>query len=158
MTQALLVLGVLALATALGLVWRSRNGAFRSSAGSSARTADVVTAAELGTAPGERATFLQLSSEVCAACRSTSRVLQAVAAEHPGVVHVELDVAEHLDLAERWQVLRTPTVLVLDPSGAVVGRTSGATDRAQALAALAAVPGALPAVRPAPVAESCPGH
>lgn len=156
MTELVLVLAVLALATALGLAWRARDGAFRPAP--SPRADGVVTAAELGIAPGERATFLQLSSEVCAACRSTSRVLQGVAAEHPGVVHVELDVAEHLDLAERWQVMRTPTVLVLDPSGAVVGRTSGATDRAQALAALAAVPGPVAGGCPAPVAESCPGH
>lgn len=147
MPQVLTVLGVLLLATALGLWWRSRNGRF------TAVAAPVLAAAREGRAPaedllsvvgelGERATFVQLSSEVCAPCRATARVLSAVADEEPGVRHVELDVAQHLDLVRTHDVRRTPTVLVLDRAGAVVGRTSGATDRVAALAALAAVPAA----------------
>jgi len=153
--RVLLVLAVLAAAAALGFVWRARNGRFTPVApavlaaaertdGSDAATtapdddasADRLTADDLGAALGERATFLQLSSEVCAPCRRTHAVLQTVAAEHPGVSHLDLDVAEHLDLVRRFHVMRTPTVLLLDASGAVVGRMSGATDRRQALAAL----------------------
>ncbi|WP_019135269.1 thioredoxin family protein, partial [Cellulomonas massiliensis] len=147
MPQVLTVLGVLVLATLLGLWWRSRNGRF------TAVAAPVLAAAREGRAPaedlravvgelGERATFVQLSSEVCAPCRATARVLTTLAAQEPGVRHVELDVAQHLDLVRTHDVRRTPTVLVLDAAGTVVGRTSGATDRAAALAALAAVPAA----------------
>jgi thiol-disulfide isomerase/thioredoxin len=146
-----LVVVVLALATVIGLVWRAGNGRFRATravpAGTTSVTAPAVAGGavplgldDLGVAPGERATFVQLSSEVCAACRSTQRVLAAVAATEPGVVHVELDAAQRLDLVERFGVLRTPTTLVLGPDGTVVGRMSGATDRAQALAALASCP------------------
>ncbi|MDC7122848.1 thioredoxin family protein [Cellulomonas fimi] len=162
MDRVLLVLGVLALAVVVGLVWRSRNGRFtpvppsvlaapspdaadgQSSGGPAAggaggtdgRRDDRLTAAEIGAPLGAVATFVQLSSEVCTPCRRTHAVLAAVADEHDGVSHVDLDVAQHLDLVRRFGVMRTPTVLLLDASGAVVGRMSGATDRRQALAAL----------------------
>lgn len=162
MDRVLLVLGVLALAVVVGLVWRSRNGRFTPvppsvlAAASPAAPGvpsstepgeggaregdgprdDRLTVAEIGGPLGAVATFVQLSSEVCTPCRRTHAVLAAVADEHEGVSHVDLDVAQHLDLVRRFGVMRTPTVLLLDASGAVVGRMSGATDRRQALAAL----------------------
>ena len=58
---------------------------------------------------------------------------------------VEIDVTEHLDLVRRFDVMRTPTVLVLDAGGVVVGRMSGALDRRHALAALESCPGTVSA-------------
>ncbi|WP_444664427.1 thioredoxin family protein [Cellulomonas sp. CW35] len=144
--EVALVAVVLALASVLGVVWRTRNGRFRA-APTSAAAADLVvlTPDEVTVPLGARATFLQVSSEVCSACRSTHRVLSAVAAQEPGVVHVELDAAQHLDLVRRLDVLRTPTTFVLAHDGSVVGRMSGATDRRQALAALASCPDVAPA-------------
>lgn len=157
--HVLLVVAVLAVATGLGLWWRARNGRFtavdaallgpdapagRDGSVADAGRADRLTPAELGVELGARATFVQLSSEVCAPCRRTHAVLTDLVAAHPGAVHVDLDVEEHLDLVRRFQVLRTPTTLVLDARGVVVGRLSGATDRRHALAALHAVPGSCP--------------
>lgn len=133
--RVLLVLGVLAVAVVAGLVWRSRNGRFVASRGAVA-AADRLTAADLGAPLGAAATFLQLSAEACAPCRSTAAVLGALAADRPGVAHVEVAAEERLDLVRRFDVLRTPTVLVLDGAGAVRGRLSGATTRQQALDAL----------------------
>ncbi|UJP40175.1 thioredoxin family protein [Cellulomonas palmilytica] len=150
MKEVALVAVVLALTSVLGLVWQRRNGRFRAVAPADATAGDAATRVVLTsddvTAPlGARATFLQVSSEVCSACRSTHRVLSAVAAEQPGVVHVELDAVQHLDLVRRLDVLRTPTTFVLAHDGTVVGRMSGATDRPQALAALASCPDVAPA-------------
>ena len=86
---------------------------------------------------GERATLLQFSSAFCAPCRATRRVLTDVAAAVPGVVHVEVDAEEHLELVRRVNVLRTPTTLVLDASGTEVTRAAGAPNRTQVLDALA---------------------
>jgi thiol-disulfide isomerase/thioredoxin len=88
---------------------------------------------------GERATFLQLSSGFCAPCRATRRVLERVVATSEGVAHVEVDVADRADLAERFAVTQTPTVLVLDRDGAVVVRATGVPSLAQARAAVAAL-------------------
>ena len=105
-----------------------------------------LTAAELGAPLGARATFVQFSSEVCAPCRRTHAVLAQLVSEHEGLSHVEMDVVEHLDLVRRFGIMRTPTTLLLDAHGVVVGRMSGATDRRHALAALeASCPGGVPA-------------
>ena len=125
---------------------RARPGAPR--AAGAARPGDaralVLGPDDVGRPLGSRLTFVQLSAEVCSACRSTARVLTGVAAHEHGVVHVELDVAEHPGLVRRLGVLRTPTVLVLDAAGAVVERSSGALGPAEATAAVARV-GAAPA-------------
>jgi thiol-disulfide isomerase/thioredoxin len=88
---------------------------------------------------GERATFVQFSSAFCAPCRATRRVLEDVVATTPGVAHVEIDAEHHLDLVRRLGVLRTPTTLVLDASGAEVTRAAGAPTKAQVQAAVAAL-------------------
>ena len=147
MPRLLFVLVVLAVATAVGLWWRSRNGRYTaldpallgSDAGAD-RSSDVLGPDDIGRPLGSRATFVQLSSEVCAPCRRTHAVLEHLTSEHDDLVHVDLDVTEHLDLVRQFNVLRTPTTLVLDPHGAVVGRLSGGTDRHHALSALSHLP------------------
>ena len=88
---------------------------------------------------GERATLLQFSSAFCAPCRATRQVLGDVAATVPGVVHVEVDAEEHLDLVRRVGVQRTPTTLVLDARGREVTRAAGAPRREQVLSTLQTV-------------------
>ena len=96
-----------------------------------------VTAAELGGELGERATLLQFSSAFCAPCRATRRTLAEVEGMVAGVRHVELDAESHLELVRRLDILRTPTTLVLDSTGAVVKRASGAPRKPDVIAALA---------------------
>jgi thiol-disulfide isomerase/thioredoxin len=150
--RVLLVLGVLAVATALGLWWRARNGRYTPVdatllAAAPAEQADDtrLTPAELGAPLGSTATFVQFSSDVCAPCRRTRAVLAAVVSERDDLSHVEMDVVEHLDLVRRFGIMRTPTTLLLDAHGVVVGRMSGATDRRHALAALDSCPGGVSA-------------
>jgi thiol-disulfide isomerase/thioredoxin len=97
---------------------------------------DVVDVAGLGASAGERATLLQFSSAFCAPCRVARRVLGEVAEMVDGVVHVEIDAESHLDLVRRFNVVRTPTVLVLDSDGRVVRRAVGAPRKADVIAAL----------------------
>ena len=98
-----------------------------------------LTGEDLGTPLGERATLVQFSSAFCAPCRATRRTLDDVAAMIDGVAHVEIDAEAHLDLVRRMKVLRTPTVLVLDASGHVVRRASGAPRKADVIAVLATI-------------------
>ncbi|WP_221206287.1 TlpA family protein disulfide reductase [Streptosporangium becharense] len=85
---------------------------------------------------GERATLVQFSSAFCQPCRATRRVLGEVAAMVPGVAHVEIDAEARLDLVRTLNILRTPTVLVLDASGRVVRRASGQPRKADVIGAL----------------------
>ncbi|GEN79566.1 thioredoxin family protein [Actinotalea fermentans] len=97
---------------------------------------EVLTAEDLGHPLGARATLLQLSSPGCATCPQVRRVLSGLAAQRPGVVHVEIDASQRLDLARRLAVLRTPTVLVLGPDGTPWARASGRLDATTAARAL----------------------
>jgi thiol-disulfide isomerase/thioredoxin len=92
----------------------------------------------LGRELGERATLVQFSTAFCAPCRATRRVLDEVAGMVEGVRHVEVDAEAHLDLVRRMNVLKTPTVLVLDAQGAVVRRAAGQPRKADVIAALGA--------------------
>lgn len=83
---------------------------------------------------GRDVTFLQLSSGFCAPCRATRRVLERVAATGDGVAHVEVDVADRADLATRFAVTETPTVVVLDGAGVPVARVTGVPTLAAARA------------------------
>jgi thiol-disulfide isomerase/thioredoxin len=95
-----------------------------------------LTAEELGTPLGERATLVQFSSAFCQPCRATRAVLGDVAGMVDGVAHVEVDAESHLDLVRRLDVTRTPTVLVLDDLGRIRKRATGAPRRADVIAAL----------------------
>jgi hypothetical protein len=66
-------------------------------------------------------------------------VCAEIAASRHGVRHVEVDADEYLDAARELHVRRTPTVLVVDANGTVVGRAVGAPSREAVLAAVARV-------------------
>ncbi len=93
-------------------------------------------AAELGEDLGERATLVQFSSAFCAPCRATRRVLGEVAGMVPGVRHVEIDAEDRLGLVRELDILKTPTVLVLDADGHIVRRATGLPRKADVIAAL----------------------
>ncbi len=147
------LVAALAAAAVLGLVSRRRAGRFRagpvpvsSPAGqadpaSPSRTVrpDVLTEADLGGPLGRRATLVQFSTAFCAPCRPTRQILAQVAGMVDGVTHVEVDAASRLDLVRRLRVSSTPTVLVLDPEGAIVKRAAGLPRKADVIAALGSV-------------------
>jgi thiol-disulfide isomerase/thioredoxin len=116
MQVAATLIGLVAVATVLGVLWRASQGRVTSGRG-------VVSGVELG----GHATLLQLSSEVCAPCRATAKVLGEIVAE--GVRHIEIDIAHRPDLAAQFNVLQTPTTLILDSAGAVRARIGGAVRR-----------------------------
>jgi thiol-disulfide isomerase/thioredoxin len=133
MTGLVVCVGVLALASAYGVLQRRRSGRVRVRGRDDGKR---LGAAELGTSLGERATLVQFSSAFCAPCRATRRVLGEVAEMVAGVTHVEIDAEEHLALVRELDILKTPTVLVLDADGRVVRRATGQPRKADVLAAL----------------------
>ena len=133
MTGFVVCVVVLALAGAYGVLHRRRNGRVRVRGRDDGKR---LGAAELGEDLGERATLVQFSSAFCAPCRATRRVLGEVAGMVPGVTHVEIDAEDHLDLVRELDILKTPTVLVLDADGHVVRRATGQPRKADVIAAL----------------------
>jgi thiol-disulfide isomerase/thioredoxin len=95
-----------------------------------ALSADAVTAGDLGleaTAPfGADATLIQFSTQFCSKCPGTARLLRAETAEFDGVAHIEIDLTDNINIARQFNVLQTPTTLVLDAHRRVRSRITGA--------------------------------
>jgi thiol-disulfide isomerase/thioredoxin len=134
---------VLVAASGFGLYRRATDGRIRgvsSGREEPGHTADPtrrLTADDLGGGSlGERATLVQFSTAFCQPCRPTRRLLSEVAAMVDGVRHIDIDAESHLDLVRRLDVVRTPTVLVLDRDGTVVRRAVGVPRKPDVVAAL----------------------
>ena len=128
-TRLVAIAALVALATLAGFWWRATTGrARRIVAG------QKVNLSELGAfkngqpvkAFGSKMTFLQFSGEFCTQCPPTARVLGELEAKTPGALHIEVDITNRLDLAKKFNILQTPTTLVLDKNGIVKSRISGA--------------------------------
>jgi thiol-disulfide isomerase/thioredoxin len=133
MTGMLVCVAVLLAASAYGVLQRRRSGRVRVRGRDDGRR---LAASELGGELGERATLVQFSSAFCAPCRATRRVLGEVADLVPGVRHIEMDAEDNLALVRDLDILKTPTVLVLDADGRVVRRATGQPRKADVIAAL----------------------
>jgi thiol-disulfide isomerase/thioredoxin len=124
-----LVFGLLAVAIAAGLIWRARTGKAKRVSGG-----EQINLAEIGalkdgkpvTSFGKKVTFLQFSSELCTACRQTARLYSELEQVHPEILHIEIDITNRVDLANKFNILQTPTTLVLDAHGRVTSRIGGA--------------------------------
>ena len=118
------VLVVVLIVVVVGTVLRRRSGRLRTA---SAGRAGVDGWTLAGVRPGsdDRLLLLQLSSPVCAPCRTTAGVLGGIASDDPGVRHVEIDVAERVDVARALNVLSTPTTVAFDRGGTEILRVSG---------------------------------
>ena len=128
MLVVIVLAALVAVATALGLLWRASQGRARAETGQ-------VDGLDLGS----RATMLQISSEFCAPCRATARILGGVSTElsrDDDIRHVEVDIVDRPDLVSRFNVLQTPTTLILDADGTVRARIGGAVRRDQVVAEL----------------------
>lgn len=133
MTGLVVCVAVLAAASVYGVLHQRRSGRVRVRGRDGGKRLGV---AELGEGLGERATLVQFSSAFCAPCRATRRVLAEVAGMVPGVSHVEIDAEDHLELVRELDILKTPTVLVLDADGRIVRRATGQPRKADVIAAL----------------------
>lgn len=145
-TGLLALLVVLAVTAVIAVAYQRKNGRFDDRPGSSTPLdpapagADApaavpprdrfIGADDLGVALGERATLVQFSTVFCAPCRSARTLLASMAERRDGVVYVDVDAESHLDLVRALNVMRTPTIFVLDASGSVVKRASGLPQRA----------------------------
>jgi thiol-disulfide isomerase/thioredoxin len=120
------ILALVAGATALGLAWRARQGRIATVSGEVITPTDVASDMPFG----RNATLIQFSTELCARCPGTARLLAGVAGSRPGVTHLDVDLTHRADLANRFKVLQTPTTLILDGAGRVHARIGGVPHRA----------------------------
>lgn len=132
MTLAILA-GLVLVGVLIGVAFRARQGRIRSASGPAADLVD----------PTAQVTVIQLSTPMCARCPGTARLARTLVDERPGTRLREIDLVERPDIADRFHVASTPTLLLVDGSGQVRRRIIGAparTDLAHAIDELLEVP------------------
>ncbi|PPI21396.1 MULTISPECIES: thioredoxin family protein [unclassified Rathayibacter] len=123
------LLGLVVLGVVLGAVHRTRSGRVASVPSGEDPAIDpgeLVPGAVLGT----RATVVQFSTDVCTRCPAVRRMLGELAQQRPGLAHLDVDLTHRPDLAARFRVRQTPTLLLLDRDGVPRSRIGGAPTRA----------------------------
>ncbi|MGZ0712282.1 TlpA family protein disulfide reductase (plasmid) [Coraliomargarita sp. W4R53] len=126
-TAAFIALAALLISSVvIGLVMKSREGRARQVRPSASEQPATVGAAHWG----EQATLLQFSTEFCTRCPGVHRTLSAIAVSTPGVIHLDVDLTHRTDLAKHFNILQTPTTLILDGEGVVRTRLGGTIARA----------------------------
>jgi thiol-disulfide isomerase/thioredoxin len=79
----------------------------------------------LSTALGKQATLIQFSTQYCGQCPGVRRQLAQLEHRHGGLVHLEVDITERLNVAARFAINQTPTVFLLNSQGELVYRVGG---------------------------------
>jgi thiol-disulfide isomerase/thioredoxin len=74
---------------------------------------------------GKKATLLQFSTEYCGQCPGVRRQLLEFEEQTAGLLYLDVDITDRLNLAAHFSVSQTPTVFVLDPKGEIKSRISG---------------------------------
>lgn len=128
-TKFAIIAGLVLLAAIAGLIWKAKTGRSKQVSGG-----EIIDLREIGatkngqpvTKFGERVTFLQFSSEMCTQCKQTARLFHELEEHTPDVLHIEVDITNRLDLASKFNILQTPTTLVLDHNGRITSRIGGA--------------------------------
>ncbi|MBF4548811.1 MULTISPECIES: thioredoxin family protein [unclassified Pseudoclavibacter] len=129
----MVLVGLVVVASVIGVVLQRTNGRLKASrdpAGAAAEATDLHLLGA-GVEPGDSATIILFSTEFCARCPATKRMLDQLASTAPGVVVAEVDLTDRQDLARSYDVRQTPTVLVLDADGKRVARIGGPPRRAE---------------------------
>jgi thiol-disulfide isomerase/thioredoxin len=130
MNSPLLLLIVLALATGIGFRLRATQGRIKQKKGLQ------ISASEIGTSLGDRATVVQFSTTFCSSCRAAKVLISDVVSKRSDVKYVEIDAESNLELVRRLDIRSTPTTLFLDKKGFEIARAVGAPKRDQITSAI----------------------
>lgn len=111
---------VVAATVALALVWRRREGRFAEGTGLFER-------ADLGLVKRDRpgAVLVEFFGEDCAPCVTVQDRIHKISNEIPEVRVVSIDAGARMDIADKHEVRRVPTLFVLDSDLRIRWRASG---------------------------------
>ncbi|MEY4742917.1 MAG: hypothetical protein RIR34_256 [Actinomycetota bacterium] len=126
--RIILLVGLLALVVAVGAIWKAKTGTAKK-----IQDGEYVDLKELGAVKNgqpvtdltTKVTFLQFSTDFCTFCGPTAKMLQALEVADPNVTHLEVNVTDRLDLVNKYNIMQTPTTLVLDRKGRIQSRIGG---------------------------------
>jgi len=133
-TGSTLVLLTLAVSSIIGIVMHFRAGHIRQTVNEV-----LLTSQDIGQPLAANVTFVQFSTAFCQPCRATKLMLNAISKDNPEIGHIEIDAESHLDLVRKFHITRTPTTLVVNRSGRVIGKAVGLPKKQDVLATIAAL-------------------
>jgi thiol-disulfide isomerase/thioredoxin len=118
--RLIVALAVVAATVTLALVWRRREGRFSEGSGRFDRS-------DLGLARRDRpgAVLVEFFGEDCAPCVTVQHRIHKISNEVPDVRVVSIDAGARIDIADKHDVRRVPTLFVLDDDLRVRWRASG---------------------------------
>jgi len=116
LTAAIVLVGLVVVASVIGVLLRRPRVR---------RESSLVDLATLEVTPGRHGTVVQFSTAYCGRCPGVRRALTPLVADHDGIAFGHVDLTDRIELAERFDVRQTPTVLVVDAHGTAVARFSG---------------------------------
>ena len=148
--RVVVVLAVLAACGAFSLWWRRREGRMVEAHGLFDRR-DL----GIGLREAPCATIVEFAGESCGPCAIVEERLDKIAEEVCDLRVVKIDAGDRLDLADRYNVRRVPTIFVTDPDLRIVWRASGVPSEDAIFKALL---GPEWAGRPNPVHEAAESH
>ena len=132
MDGVLVVVVVLALAGAFGIYRQKTEGTVKA-----VQPSVVPAPVDHGIGElGERGTILQFSSAFCQPCKAAKVISKDIANIVPGVKHIDIDAESNLELVRTFNVMRTPTIFVLNKDGQVSAKISGVPRKEELLIAL----------------------
>ncbi|MFN2614013.1 MAG: thioredoxin family protein [Actinomycetota bacterium] len=120
LVRLLIVAGVVVVMAVFTLWWRRREGAFTEASG----RFDHIS---LGLSRTDKpsSVVVEFYGEHCAPCVVVERQLAKLAREVPELAVVRVDAGARLDLADRYNVRRVPTLFVADGDLRIIWRASG---------------------------------
>jgi thiol-disulfide isomerase/thioredoxin len=118
--RLLVAAAVVAVSVALAMLWRRREGRFTEGSGRFDR-ADL----SLGKKDKPSALLVEFWGEDCAPCTVVQQRIEKIASEVPDVGVASIDAGARMDLAERYDVRRVPTLFVLDDGLRIIWKASG---------------------------------
>ena len=134
------ILGVVLLALTAALLLRRRGARVRDVSAQERIDPAVLGVHRLGGA----GTIVQFSTEYCARCPGTERLISELVRDETDVSFVHVDVTRDPALVTKFNLLQTPTVLFIDATGRPRTRLSGVLSRTILTQELATLTGGTP--------------
>jgi thiol-disulfide isomerase/thioredoxin len=123
-----LSIALIVLATIAGLVYRFFRGRGRSVSGAQCiklQKLKILKDGEEISEFGKEATVVLFSTEYCGQCPAVRRSLTKLEYRKGGLLFIEVDITNRINLAAHFNISQTPTVFILNPAGEIRFRIGG---------------------------------
>jgi thiol-disulfide isomerase/thioredoxin len=123
-----LSIALIVLATIAGLVYRFFRGRGRSVSGAQCiklQKLKILKDGEEISEFGKEATVVLFSTEYCGQCPAVRRSLAKLEYRKGGLLFIEVDITNRINLAAHFNISQTPTVFILNPAGEIRFRIGG---------------------------------